>query len=458
MRLAAALLLALPAALGAQAGAPDSIVIRHATVIDVASGQRVRDRDVTVADGRIASVTKARSGDAASGATVVDGRGKFLIPGLWDMHSHAAAEELPLMIAAGVTGTRIMDGRHGEPLQWRAEALRGERVAPRIVTAGPVLEGPPPAGLASVIETEGTTVLTSPDSAAAEVRREKAAGFDFVKVYNNLSRPVYDAIVAEARRERMPVAGHVPFAVGIRGVLAARQLSVEHLRGYVEALVPRDAPQQPGADLRSRDLAWRFADPARMREIVQATIDAGTWNTPTLVWTTYDLPAEERLRFLQRPESLYMPASERDTYRDPRRMVFYSNFSDEDFRLAAEGIRRQEALVRALRDAGAGILAGTDVPPAGFALHWELERLVGAGLTPLEALRAATISPARFLHATDSLGTIERGKVADLVLLDADPLDDIGNVARVRAVVAAGRLFDRAALDALLAEVRRAIH
>jgi hypothetical protein len=222
--------------------------------------------------------------------------------------------------------------------------------------------------------------------------------------------------------------------------------------------VPDEAPAQPGIDLRSRALAWRFADTTRIAALARETRAQGTWNCVTLSTRIYESPQSVVDAYLAGPDSAYVSRGERAVLRDRTRIGWLSNYSADDFRLAVEGHARQDVLVRALRDGGAGggLLAGTDIGPWGPSLHGELASLVGAGLSPAEALRAATLSPALFFHAADTLGTIEPGRRADLVLLDRDPLAEIHNTRWIRAVVLEGRLFRREALDSMLARTRPA--
>ena len=186
------------------------------------------------------------------------------MPALWDMHTHPMEPEaLSMLVANGVGGTRIMWGlpRH---LEWRARVELGELLGPRLLIAGPIIEGVPPAQAASVVDTEGRRLVETFADGVAEVRRQKVAGFDYIKVYNNIPLNTYQGVVAEADRLRMPVVGDALFAAGIQGALAARQKSIEHLRGYIEKLVPAETPIQPGIDMRSRTLAWEYADMSRV--------------------------------------------------------------------------------------------------------------------------------------------------------------------------------------------------
>jgi imidazolonepropionase-like amidohydrolase len=450
------LLLFLIAGASLRTGSPvaDDLALTHVAVVDVESGRLLPEQTVVIAGNRIQAVGPSASTRIPAGAQVVESRGKYLIPGLWDMHAHPWQEaDLALFVANGVTGARVMFGnpRH---LGWREEIRRGERLGPNLYVAGPIIEGPPPPELASVIPTEGKVLVRTGEEAAAAVKAQKAAGYDFVKVYNNLSRSAYEGLVAEARAQHLPVAGHVPFEPGLAGVLRAGQASIEHLRGYVERLVPPDAPQRAGADLRSRTLAWRYADPAKMRALAEATRDGRVWNTPTLAVRIFVLPEAEVKKYLARPGADYLAPS--IALRDRRKIGWLSNFTDEDFRLAGEGHAMEDALIRALRDAGAGLLAGTDVAPWGFSLHRELELLVNAGLTPSQALAAATCNPARFLGASESLGRVRPAARADLVVLDANPLEDIRHTQKINAVVLNGRYLSRQALDRLLAQARPA--
>src|SRR5262245_33218319 len=434
---------------------PQALVIEHVTVIDARGPREEPDMTVVVTGDRIEAVEPSEKASVPTGARRIDATGEFLIPGLWDMHVHPMREtDLGLFIANGVTGLRIM---HGEPrfLEWRRLITRGQLLGPRLVIAGPVIDGPPPAGMEAVISTEGERVVRDAEEAKAEVRAQKAAGYDFIKVYNDVCRACYGEIVEEAARQGMPVAGHVPLEVGLIGALNSGQASVEHLRGYVRELVPSDAPLQPGADLRSRSLAWCYADASKMAALALLTRDAGAWNCPTLFVRITTHPRAEVERFLATPEAAYISPEGRDELRN--RPGPLSNFSDEDFRLATEDEAVEDTMTRALRDAGAGLLAGTDQEPWGFSLHRELELLVHAGLTPGEALASATVNPATFLDAAD-LGSIERGKAADLVLLEADPLKDIANTRRIEAVVVNGRLVDRRSRLRLLEAARRAVN
>lgn len=430
------------------------VAITHVTVIDVTTGQRFPDRIVLVRGTRIASIAPARTFDTRSGATVVNGRGKFLIPGLWDMHVHlakAGAPALGLFVANGVTSVRDVGGDFAVVHQWRSEIAAGARVGPRIRTAGPILES-----VARVRRMKARGVIEpverfrAPVADTADARRVVDSlarlGVDLVKVRTAASPEVYHAVAAAARRAGLPLAAHGD-VVPPEDMLRAGQRSIEH------AIRP---------PLQARDAGVRA-------QLVRALADSGVAVVPTLVnyyeWLLVS-PAEAR-RIVEDTAGRL----------DPRRR-YVSGYLLDDWReqVGERGRvkdalitrfylpRRYRGMLRDLREmhrAGVRILPGTDVAVAlmypGFSLHDELGYFVEQiGMTPLEALASATRRAAEFSGRSDSLGTVEVGKLADLVLLDADPLADMRNTTRIHAVVAKGRLFDRAALDALLEAAERA--
>jgi imidazolonepropionase-like amidohydrolase len=453
MRIRLCTLLLLLAATAVPACAED-LVLRNVNIVDVDSGSIVAGRSVVVSDGHIKAIGPQESVRAPAAARVIDGSGRYLMPALWDMHTHPTEPEaLSMLVANGVGGTRIMWGlpRH---LEWRARVELGELLGPRLLIAGPIIEGVPPAQAASVVDTEGRRLVKTFAEGVAEVRRQQAAGFDYIKVYNNIPLDAYNGLVAEADRLRMPVVGHVPFAAGIQGALAARQKSIEHLRGYIEKLVPADAPIQPGIDMRSRALAWQYADLSRIPELVRATRDAGAWQCPTLGTSIYTAPGSAIERYLATPEAEYLDPQTREAFRHRGRVKWLSNFTEADFERATHANDKQAVLLRAMHAAGVPLLAGTDSNSFGFSLHRELEALVAVGLRPGEALQTATINPARFAGLEKEVGRVATGYAADLILLDANPLQDIRNTSRINAVILRGQLLDRAALDAMLAKLR----
>lgn len=440
--------------------APAALVFTHVTVIDGTGARPKSDQTVVLTGGRIAAIGRTGAISVPDGAQVIEATGRFLIPGLWDMHVHwYDGSYLPLFLANGVTGVRIM---FGDPmhLQWRRQIESGTLVGPRLVIASPIVDGPHPIW-------PGSIAVGTPEEGRKAVAQVKKDGYDFVKVYSLLPRDAYLAIADEAKKEGIVFAGHVPTSVTVSEASDAGQKSIEHLTGVLIACSRHEAElmrSQQEAMTGAKDLS--AAQPA-LRTIQKAELESydigkarqlfarlrrnRTWQCPTLVvlrnMASLDDPSitdDSRLR--------YMP---------PYIKTIWENFrlkshTPEDYALGKQVYARNREIVAAMRRAGVEFLAGTDTLNPycfpGFSLHDELALLVQAGLTPMEALQAATRNPARFLGKENEIGTIERGKVADLVLLDADPLQDIHNTTRIRAVVRGGKLYDRAALDTMLSQ------
>jgi len=432
-----------------------TLVIEGVSVIPMDTERILPDMTVLIGGGRVLAVqpsTEAEDAAIPAGATRVDGRGRFVIPGLNDMHVHFQEEQaLGRFLATGVTGIRVLWGGP-TTLDFRDRIVSGELDGPDIHTAGTIIEGLPPPELAAVIDTAGRVLVYDSIDGAAAVREQHAAGYDFIKVYNNVPASAYRGIVAEAAALGIPVAGHVPFEVGLDGALAVGQHSIEHLRGYIWHLVPEDAPNQPGADLRSRTLAWAHGDLSRIQALAERTRDAGTWSVPTLAVRMIMKPDRLVDAYLATEEASHMTEGMRTFYTQRMSIPWMSNFTADDFEAAMDGFAVADSLIRALVGVGAPVMAGTDTPPLGFALHRELEELVAAGLSPFEALQSATVLPARFLERGEGAGMVTEGSPADLLLLEGDPLAAIGNTRRIAGVVRRGEWLDRAALEAMLQE------
>jgi hypothetical protein len=463
---AAAALLTLAVLAGLCAHAQVSrVAIVHVSVVDVEGGSTLPDRTVLVTGGRITAVGPAASVRVPVGAQVIEGRGRFLIPGLWDMHVHTSREGrakwfFPLFLAHGVTGVREMGSYRDSLLYWRRQVQSGAIQAPRVTWSTPMLDGVPPSwahGLG----------VASPAAARALVDSLKAQGFDFLKVYDRLPRDVFLAIADQAKRRGIPFAGHVPQSVTPAEASDAGQRTVEHvtenlylaclpggqelLAGLLaaRAATPPDTAGVRQARDRLREAAARGPTADACRPTFARFVANGTWLTPTLAVTHGSLAAGEagadpRLRFV--PPAL--AERWRANAPPPDEVAFRRMIEANNWRLVAMA-----------RAQGVGILAGTDASDeafvfAGSSLHDELALLVRAGLSPLDALRAATINPARALGRPDG-GSIAPGKRADLVLLDADPLADIRSTARIHTVIAAGRVIGPAERAALLRTAER---
>ncbi len=419
--------------------------ITHVTVIDGTDAARRPDQTVVVRGNRIVSVGPAAVTPVPAGARVIAGAGKYLVPGLWDMHVHTVIpgghDVLPLYVANGVLGVRDMAGDWTQIAAWRREIAAGRLAGPRIVAAGPYIEGGD-VPIPHLVAKTGEEARAAVDSLAQ-------LGVDFVKLHSQLTREVYFAVLDAARRRGMAVAGHVP-----RSVLAAEASdsglrSLEHMLQIPTpctppeslALAPRFPIQSVLGRCTSDDLSPLFARFVRN----------GTWVVPTLV-AQYEVAAWPRRELPGDSFASYLP----DTLRQYVAQIFPMPDSiPPDADVVGRALwEKRIALVGAMYRAGVGILPGTDAPlrnsPPGFGLHQELALFARAGLSPFEVLRAATLEPARYLGVLDSLGTITAGKMADLVLLTADPLADVRNLRSIEAVVANGRLFDAGARTRLL--------
>lgn len=453
------------------AAEPVTVALAHVNVVDVESGRVMPDRTVLIAGSRIRTVGPGARVRIPPGAQVVDGRGRYLVPGLWDMHVHSAASierEFPLYLALGITGVRNLHTTVDTGLALTQSIKRrlrdGTLIGPRFLANGPIIDGAGALWRGSVVARNAEEARRAVDSLAR-------GGADFIKLYDYLSRDAFFAAVAEARRHGLSVAVHVPYSVSTVEAANAGVSSIEHMRGLefdcsplgdslraelsevVAALAAGRSKPAEMFPVRERTLAAAVAtrDEARCARAIEALRSRGVWVVPTLGWGSND-------------GGVIIGDSARMRYVPPRTRAAWARIVEEDRRAPepawAKRTTAERGNIPLLLRAGVPLLAGTDVGNeflvAGFALHDDLVQLVATGATPAEALRTATLNPARFLAATDSMGTVREGKLADLVLLSADPLVDIANTRSIVGVVSNGRYLDRSALDRLLADAEAA--
>jgi hypothetical protein len=443
---------------------PVPIVIIHATVINPSTSSVLANRTVVITSGHITSVSDAAKFHSPKNARVIDGTGQYIIPGLWDMHVHSAFGDwfpggreiiLPLFIANGVTGVRDMGGDVPVLMEWRKDVADGKIIGPRMVISGSMLDGYLPNGK---LRFPSTIAITTPASAVAAVDLLKAQGVDFIKVQSVISHDAYLAAAAEAHKQGLPIVGHVPDKVRLKEVVEARQKSIEHLMGIFEGCSTEEDKFIKGeGDLK---LLLTTQDQQRCALLIKMLAQNQTWQVPTLAWQRGGTFLDQR-DLKHQPLDKYVPAYWRD--------VTWRRFTDEmmpgllrdPLALRQEYFAHNLQMVGALHHAGVPFMAGTDAAPGvyimpGFSLHDELANFVEAGFTPMESLQTATSNPARFLGMEARVGSVEPGKIADLVLLRANPLEDIRNTRKISIVVANGRLFDRATLDQILMHVETA--
>ena len=454
------LLLLVACLVTARTGDAQTLRIVNATVVDVATGELHRGSTIVVQGNRIASVGAETP---ASGGQVVDAKGQYVIPGLWDMHTHAFFGDrtpesrdliLPLFIANGVTGIRDMGSALEPVLRARADVAAHRLLGPRMIVSGPMLDGPHvsfPASLAIATPADGRRAVESLE------RR----GVDFIKIQSGVPRDAYFAIADEAKRVGIRFEGHVPDAIRASEAIAAGQRTFEHLIGIFEASSPDEdkyitdkydgGTKRPGVFLKTYD-------PAREARIIQQIAAARTWQCPTLFWErgqwlvdTVDVMNDPDLAYAAKSWIAKWPAS---------RASILKGLASDPHPVREQFVAHELDIVRRLHAAKVPFLAGTDTPAGvdvlpGSSLHLELERFVAAGFTPLEALQTATLHPAMFYDRLGDYGSVQSGRIADLVMLSANPLSDIRNTRAIAGVVADGRYLSSADLDQLRATLKQ---
>ncbi len=427
-------------------------------MIDVVSGRALPNQTVVISGNRINKIGKSIVIPAK--AHMINGKGKFLLPGLWDMHVHTGDPSyLDMFIANGVTGVRDMGGNAADAntgcesisprilISWRLQILAGRRVGPRMLISGP-----------AVSNTGWRTSLnvSTPDAARKAIRTLKTLGVDFVKVYEKIPIDAYRTLLGEAKKHGFPVAGHVPAdTVSLLEAANAGQRSIEHIRDpllmcftdnrdeLLTFLKEDDWPQD--------DAQWGVKQFEQCPSVQRAFRKNRTWLVPTLTVEKAKVAVEDPL-FVADPRRDLLPSIVRSGF--GKYVAKKKAQSDAERKSEHLWWRTQQLLVARMHSEGIGILAGTDSACEGglpgFSLHDELALLVASGLKPIEALRTATINPARYLRRQNELGTVQAGKLADLVLLDGNPLQDITNSKKIHAVFANGRYLSSESLRSLL--------
>ena len=439
---------------------PAALAFTHVTVIDATGAAPLPDVTVVIEDQRIVDLGRSADLKPPAHARVVDARGKYLIPGLWDMHVHTVFGDwlprnervtLPLFVANGITGVRDMGGDLDVLKQWRAEIAAGRLLGPRMIIAGPMLDGPVPRFPSS-----------APVANAADGRRVvdelKARGVDFIKIQSLIPRDGYFAAAEEATKVGLIFVGHVPDAVRASEASNAGQRSIEHFTGIFEGCSTIEDQLIKGPKSLGRNVST--FDPARAQRLIALMAKNQTWQVPTLVWERGQWLVDD-IDLAHDPLTKYAPGAWKDRTWPMFVHDILETMDTDPLPVRKRFVQMELDMTLAMFRAGVPFMAGTDTAAGvhifpGFSLHQELALFVQAGLTPMQALQTATRNPAKFMGRLADMGTVEKGKLADLVLLDANPLDDIANTRRIRAVVLAGRYFGRPDLDRMLEQVAAA--
>lgn len=440
--------------------------IKNVNVIPMTGDEVLAAQTVLVKNGRIIRISPARKGRIAKKYHVIDGTGKYLMPGLMDMHVHFYYEqgehvntcdsELKMILANGVTTARIMAG-HPAYLEARNKVRSGQWDGPDLFVASPQLAGRWPWSQ----EFKNFALVDEPEKAVAAVKQFKQEGYDQIKITFMVNRPVFDAIITAAQEEKIKVTGHVGPLVKLPAALAAGE-QIEHMDEFIEMLLP-DTSYNHGISVSDYSIyskaAWTTVPhlmESKIPELARQVKAAGIYVTPTNYFFIHcfgDPVSDEAIKAM--PDYNYIPPvlkEEKWGYRTN----YLSKMASEESRKKYVDIRKK--MVKGLWEAGVPLLAGSDTPEyfivAGFALHKELEMMVAAGLTPFAALQTATVNPAAYLDVLDEKGTVEVGKQADLLLLDQNPLENISNTQRISGLFKNGKWYAPAAVTQLLEDAK----
>jgi imidazolonepropionase-like amidohydrolase len=454
------LLLAISAAPQTNTPLARTVAFVNVNVIPMDKERVLRNQTVIVQDGLIVNIGDARRIRIPAGVQKIDGAGKFLIPGLADMHVHLfsddefpdalAEDELKIMIACGVTTIRLMTGTP-EQLVLRAKSARGEIVAPTIYAASPQFIGK---------KSGNAYVVTSETEARESVREARQDGYDYLKITTNLKPEVYETIVDEARKQNIQLIGHADSRfVGLERALKAGQ-QIEHLDSYLEALLPESAPVKGSVSdiYLYNPKNWEsldYLDESKIPELARLTVQANPFVTPTLHLFKFTFgKGRTEASFKAQPDLRFYPQKTIDLWMGVSRKYLATAAPIEK---REKYIRIRNQIVKAIYDAGGRVMAGSDTPEwlqlYGYTLHLEMVDLRDAGLSNYAALEAATRNPALFFGTIDKTGTIEKGKRADLVLLEANPLEDVAHTQKRAGVMLKGKYYPQAEMNQWLDQI-----
>jgi imidazolonepropionase-like amidohydrolase len=426
----------------AQTSTP-AVAFVDVTVVPMDRERLIQHQTVIVRGQTIDELGPVKSIKVPEGAVRIDGRNKFLMPGVSEMHAHIPGGNAPdeliertlyLFASAGVTTIRGMLG-HPRHLPLRDRAAKGEILSPTIYTSGPSFNG---------------QTATSVEQATKMVAEQKAAGYDLLKLHPGLTRPIFDAIVAEANRQKIPYAGHVSVDVGVNHAIESRYASIDHIDGYIEALVkdgtPKEIRDNPG--FFGHNLV-PYIDEAKIAPLVAKTKANGVWIVPTENLMELFMNDKDPEVVARRPEMAFMPRSMVEGWIKQRKQFLSQPEITPNKMQAFLNLRKK--LIKALHDGGAGLLLGSDaiqtMSVPGYSIHGELQAVARAGLTPFQVYTTGTTNVAKFFGTEKEVGIVAKGMRADLVLIDADPLKDVANFPKQSGVMVRGRWLAKAEIE-----------
>ncbi|WP_394971279.1 amidohydrolase family protein [uncultured Croceitalea sp.] len=422
-------------------------LISNVHIIDVTNGTVIKNQQVVIDSSKIQTIGTEIE-NAEQYKNIIDGKNGYVMPGLAEMHAHIPQpntskerleEVLFLYLSNGITTIRGMLG-HEDHITLREDIASGKVLGPRVFTASPSLNG---------------NSVTTKEEAIAKVTAYKEAGFDFLKIHPGIQRAVFDQVVVTANEVGIPFAGHVPVDVGIRHALKSKYASIDHIDGFLEGLVPESENVDPTTNGFFGYAFTPMTDTNNIDELVTLSKENKVWIVPTQsLFERWFAPitADE---LLKQPEMKYMPTTTLDNWKAVKERYM----AEEDFTVAQwqqfDAIRKQ--LLAALNKNGHGILLGSDAPQLfnvpGFSIHHEIDGMQNAGMTNAEIIKSGTLNPASFFEMEGAFGQVKEGLVADLVLLEANPLENINALKTIQAVILKGQLITKTEIDERLAKI-----
>lgn len=427
---------------------PTATLISNTNIVDVRSGEILENRHVVIDSGKIKNILESIE-NTESYSNIIDGKEKYLMPGLAEMHAHIPPsstdskrieETLFLYLSNGITTIR---GMLGDPmhLELREKAQNGEILSPRIFTSSPSLNG---------------NSVKTVEEASEKVAAYQQAGYDFLKIHPGIQREVFDQVVKTAKEVGIPFAGHVPVDVGIHHALESKYASIDHVDGFLEGLVPELENIDPTKNGFFGFAFTPLVDTSRIDELVKLAKQNEVWivSTQSLFERWFAPISADEL--LAQPEMKYMPTSTLKNWKERKDQSTSasSGFNEAQWQ-KFDSIRKQ--LILALNHKGHGMLLGSDSPQLfnvpGFSIHHEINGMLGAGMTPLEIIQSGTMNPATFFNMSGTFGEIKEGLDADMVLLEANPLENLKALQQISGVMVRGKWLSKAAINQKLEEI-----